>query len=192
MQSEWLGFDLHAGVRVGRGDRRRLEQLARYLMRPALCVERLTRRSDGDYEYRFRKPWADGTEGLVLTPIELMERLAALVPIPRANLVRYHGVLAPASRWRELVVPSDDEGATPCAPRSRVPGDRVPWAQLLARVWLVDVLRCTGCGGRRRVLAAVTNPSAVTAILLHLGLDPLAPNPAPARGPPEDEESWAS
>lgn len=43
-----------------------------------------------------------------------------------------------------------------------------------------------------RVLAAVTNPSAVTAILLHLGLDPLAPAPAPARGPPEDEASWAS
>jgi len=42
------------------------------------------------------------------------------------------------------------------------------------------------------VLAAVTNPSAVTAILLHLGLDPLAPAPAPARGPPEDEASWAS
>lgn len=161
-------------------------------MRPPLCVERLTPRADGDYEYRFRKPWADGTEGLVLTPMELMERLAALVPIPRANLVRYHGVLAPASAWRARIVPREDEGSARRVP-VRVPRDRVPWARLLARVWLVDVLRCTGCGGRRRVLAAVTNPGAIGAILLHLGLDPLAPTSVPARGPPSDQlDGWAS
>ena len=42
--------------------------------------------------------WADGTCQLVLSPQELLEKLAVLVPPPRLNLVRYHGVLAP-SLW---------------------------------------------------------------------------------------------
>ena len=37
---------------------------------------------------------------------ELIEKLAALVPPPRLNLVRYHGVLAPNAGFRRLVVPS--------------------------------------------------------------------------------------
>jgi len=194
MQSEYLGFDLHARVRVGRGERRRLEQLCRYLLRPALCVERLLLRPDGLYEYRFRRPWADGTEGVLLSPHELMEKLAALVPIPRANLVRYHGVLAPAAAWRSAVVPPTGEEAPPNQdpPGGRVPPARVPWAQLIARVWLTDVLRCVRCGGQRAVLAGVTDPVAVRAILEHLGLDPEPPLPAPARAPPELDYSWAS
>jgi len=123
-----------------------------------------------------------------------MEKLAALVPIPRANLVRYHGVLAPAAAWRSAVVPPTGEEAPPNQdpPGGRVPPARVPWAQLIARVWLTDVLRCVRCGGQRAVLAGVTDPVAVRAILEHLGLDPEPPLPAPARAPPELDYSWAS
>ena len=37
--------------------------------------------------------------------MEFMARLAALVPPPRFPLVRYHGVFAPHSPWRAVVVP---------------------------------------------------------------------------------------
>ena len=40
-----------------------------------------------------------------MTPLELLARLAALVPPPRYPLVRYHGVLAPHSAWRSEIVP---------------------------------------------------------------------------------------
>jgi hypothetical protein len=40
-----------------------------------------------------------------MTPVELLARLAALVPPPRYPLVIYHGVLAPHSKWRSAVVP---------------------------------------------------------------------------------------
>ena len=43
------------------------------------------------------KTLADGTQVLVLEPCDLLRKLAALVPPPRAHLVRYHGVFAPAS-----------------------------------------------------------------------------------------------
>jgi hypothetical protein len=48
--------------------------------------------------------WSDGTTALLFEPVELLERLAALTPRPRINLVLHHGVLAPHSRWRARAV----------------------------------------------------------------------------------------
>ena len=59
------------------------------------------------------------------------------------------------------------------------------WADLLRRVYDVDALKCPGCGGRLRVIAALTERSAVRAILAHLNLDDAPPPPASRpRGPP--------
>ena len=195
MQARFSGFDLHARVRVAKGQRRRLEKLGRYLLRPAICMERLQLREDGLYQYDFKRPWSDGTTGIALEPLELMEKLAALIPIPRANLVRYHGILAPAAAWRSAVVPrpiGEDESCPHVPPGGFAPVDRVPWAQLLRRVFLVDVLRCARCGGRRELIAQVTDPNAIRAILGHLGLDPDDFGPVPARAPPGLDIDWAS
>ena len=195
MQARFGGFDLHARVRVARGQRRRLEKLGRYLLRPAICLERLRLREDGLYEYSFRRPWSDGSTGIVLEPLELMEKLAALIPIPRANLIRYHGILAPAAAWRTAVVPAPpgpDAWCPHAPPGGLAPTDRVPWAQLLRRVFLTDVLRCARCGGRRELIATVTDPIAIRAILEHLGLDPDDFGPVPARAPPGLDIDWAS
>ena len=48
----------------------------------------------------------DGTTHLVLSPLELIEKLAALVPPPRLHLIRYHGVLAPNAADRAIIVPA--------------------------------------------------------------------------------------
>ncbi len=40
-----------------------------------------------------------------MSPPELLQRLAALVPRPRLHLIRFHGVLAPNAELRPLVVP---------------------------------------------------------------------------------------
>jgi hypothetical protein len=55
--------------------------------------------------------WTDGTTHLIFEPVELLERLAALIPRPRINLVLYHGVLAPRAAWRARVVPPRVETA---------------------------------------------------------------------------------
>ncbi|HZE98256.1 MAG TPA: transposase [Planctomycetota bacterium] len=89
------GFNLHAAVEIGGGDRKGLENLCRYILRPPFSAERLERLPDGRIAYGFRKPRPDGSTHVILEPMELMEKLAALVPPPRAHLVRYHGVLAP-------------------------------------------------------------------------------------------------
>jgi hypothetical protein len=41
-----------------------------------------------------RLTWSDGTTAIDLSPLEFVEKLAAIVPPPRVNQVRYHGVLA--------------------------------------------------------------------------------------------------
>jgi hypothetical protein len=101
------GFSLHAAVRVEAHDRKRLEQLCRYITRPALSDERIQLNAAGQVELKLKTPWRDGTTHLVMSPLEFMQRLAALVPRPRLHLIRYHGVLAPNARLRPLVVPQE-------------------------------------------------------------------------------------
>ncbi len=121
--------------------------------------------------------------------------LAALVPPPRAHLLTYHGVLEPASALRSAIVPGAGRSARPRRPlRSGQEGRggpcaapharRYPWAALRKRVFTVDVLHCEGCGGRRVILAAITQAAVVAAILISLGLPTALPVRHPARPPP--------
>ena len=59
---------------------------------------------DGRLKYELRHPWRDGTRAVLFEPLELIERLVALIPVPRRNLVRYHGTLAPGSKLRARIV----------------------------------------------------------------------------------------
>lgn len=193
------GFSLHCGVRIHENDRQGLEQLLGYGGRGPLAQSRLTETDDGRYAYRLRRPMPDGRGTLVLTGPELVGRLAALVPPPRANVVRYHGVFAPAAKLRPLVVPArpntphdDDEQKTnallalPKVPKRQRGGPyRIDWAALLKRVFNVDVLECAKCGGRARVLAIIKDGPTAAKILEHLGLDSSVPECAPATGPPQ-------
>jgi hypothetical protein len=193
------GFSLHAGTHVALDDRRGLERLARYAGRPPLALSRLTLTPDGKVAYRLKRPRRSGAPALVLTPLEFLGRLATLIPPPRRHLTRYHGVFAPNAAARAEVVPSapratdsNSSGSFP-AP-TRVPPTvlvrRLDWAALLARVFAIDVLRCTECGGRRRVLAFLTDPAVVVKILTHLGLPSRPPPVTPARSPPPQEITW--
>src|SRR5213592_2103865 len=105
------GFNLHANVSIGARDRERLQRLLRYAARPALALERLSKLPDGRLVYRLKRPWSDGTTDLVFEPQDFIAKLAALVPAPRVHLTRFHGILAPAAKWRPLIVPKPAGGA---------------------------------------------------------------------------------
>src|SRR5688572_8586307 len=95
----------HANVCIPARARRQLEKLCRYAARPPVATERLSLLPDGRLLYRLRHRRRDGTTHVVFELLELVEKLVALVPPPRFNLVRYHGILAPAARWRREIVP---------------------------------------------------------------------------------------
>ena len=82
----------------------KLERLCRYLLRPPVAEDRLSFAPDGSVLVRLKTPWRDGTSHIALQPLELLEKLAALIPRPYVNLIVYHGVLAPNAKWRREVV----------------------------------------------------------------------------------------
>ena len=169
-------------------DRRRLERLCRYATHPPVATDRLERLQDGRLLYRLRHRWRDGTTSLLFQPRQFLQRLVPLIPAPRAHLVRYHGVLAPCAGWRDRVVPTPSPGPPP--PASATPERlrttrRNPWADLLRRVFAIDVLECPNCGGRLRILAAIHPPDTTRAILDCLDL-PSRPPPVVAAAPGHD------
>jgi hypothetical protein len=64
------------------------------------------------------------------------------------------------------------------------------WAELLRRVYAVDILTCPRCGGVRRLLAAIQDPDSIERVLRAMGLPWQAPELAVARAPPEVEGGW--
>jgi len=100
------GFSLHAGIDIQPGQRAKLERLCRYVSRPPVATERLGLTSSGQIMYELKTPYRDGTTHILMEPLDLMARLAALVLPPRMHLTRFHGVFAPHSRLRAAVTPA--------------------------------------------------------------------------------------
>ncbi|MCA3222251.1 MAG: transposase [Burkholderiales bacterium] len=175
------GFSLHAAVRCGADQRKPLERLCRYITRPALANERLSRNGKGQVVLRLKSPYRDGTTHIVMQPQEFMQRLAALVPRPRLHLIRFHGVLAPNAKLRAAVIAQPaQKGSASAHEHTHGQAARMRWARLLERVFDIDVERCA-CGGQLKIIAAIEEPVVIVRILTHLGLAARAPPRAPAR-----------
>jgi len=117
------GFSVDAGVCIEADDRAALERLLRYCARPPFAMERL-RKEGAELVYRCAKQRSEPTsdkrgakvDELHLTALELIDRIAALVPPPRTHRHRYFGVLAPNSPHRAAVTAL----ATPAQPAKQV------------------------------------------------------------------------
>lgn len=114
-------------------------------------------------------------------PLDFIARLAALVPKPRVNLTRFHGVFAPNSKLRSQVTLSGRGKRSLQAPQT--PAERhqaVSWAQRLKKVFQIDITQCS-CDGRLKVIASIENAATIHRILDHLDRQargpPLMPNP---------------
>ena len=177
------GFDLHAAVRIRAGCRDRLERVIRYALRPPIAADRLRLTPEGQVLLALKRRWADGTTHLVFDPTELLERLAAITPRPRINLLLYYGVLGARSAWRAQVVPTRQGGdASEAIEDSRSPSSYL-WAGLMQRSFGFDVLACARCGGRMRLVALIAAARDPTDSR-PLGLSTEIPEPRPARDPP--------
>ena len=214
------GFSVDAGVCIEAHDRAALERLLRYCARPPFSMDRL-RKEGSELVYRCAKQRSEPTsdqrgakaDELHLTPLELIDRIAALVPPPRTHRHRYFGVLAPNSPLREAVtalaqpaaaqpatVETAQSGAGVGVPGVAAPGNAATptpepaappkrpahylWAVLIARIYEVFPLLCPNCGGQMRIIAFITHSAEIRHILNHIGVDSQPPHITPARGPP--------
>ena len=91
------GFSLQAGVAAQAWERDKLERLCRYISRPAVSEKRLSLTSAGNIRYQLKTAYRDGTTHVIFEPLDFIAKLASLVPKPRVNLTRFHGVFAPNS-----------------------------------------------------------------------------------------------
>jgi hypothetical protein len=136
---------------------------------------------------RFKRSWRDGTHSVLLDPLDFIARLTALIPLPRAHTIRYHGVLAAHAKARPDVVPeAEAELVEPTQlglalfaeselPATSKPPSRHPRAYMLRRVFAVDVMTCSRCGGRMKLLKIATEHDDIARALAELGLGPRPP-----------------
>jgi hypothetical protein len=161
--------------------------------------KRLSLTPNGNVRYQLKTPYREslprersecfghGTTHVIFEPLDFIARLAALVPKPRVNLTRFHGVFAPNSKHRARVTPAkrgtgnkrhldrDREEKTPAERRAAM-----TWAQRLKRVFGIDIETChavwrrgqdhaqsTRCA-RGQALACIEDPQVIRKILDHL------------------------
>ena len=111
---------------------------------------------------------------------DFIARLAALVPRPRVNLTRFHGVFAPNSRYRARITPAGRGCRRQAVSRQPEPRQAMTWAQRLKRVFRIDIDKsagqpictvadcreavehkdvpdetCEHCGGTMRIIASI-------------------------------------
>ena len=189
------GFSLHAGVAAKAHERDKLERLCRYIARPAVSEKRLSLTAQGKVRYALKTPYRDGTTHVIFEPLDFIARLAALVPKPRVNLTKFHGVFAPNSKHRALVtlakrgkgkkLKASNEPQTSAERRAAM-----TWAQRLKRVFNIDIETCRECGGAVKVIACIEDPVVIKKILAHLK-EKAAPEPTnllpEGRAPPQAE-----
>jgi len=130
--------------------------------------------------------------------LDFIAKLAALVPKPRVNLTRFHGVFAPNSKHRVEVTPAKrGKGRTHQETEDKTPEQHrkaMTWAQRLKRVFNIDVSTCSECGGEARVIACIEDQAVIDKILDHLmkkGALPPPPELLPATRAPPDSDWFA-
>jgi hypothetical protein len=199
------GFSLDGRVRIEAEDREGLARLVGYILRPAISVKRLTyKASEGIVRYLPKKGHDGILDVVEFKPADFMAKFARLIPPRRAHLVRYHGALGPRSPLREAVTRAAQEkanfqlireglalvGALGTAARTARAARKVVasavrgWASCLGRIFEVDVIKCTRCGGTMKAIASINDDAELERLLRHVGLEADLPTTRPARAPP--------
>ena len=178
------GFSVHAATSIKAHERDRLEKLLRYLGRGPVSHERISLSDDGNILYALKSSY-DGATHVMFSPMELIEKLASIIPPPYKHQVNYYGCLSSHSKLRAEIVGSpvvavlqqagpwqegQDMGGIELESRNPSSSRYIPWAELLKRTFGIDLSSCSKCGGRVRVIAAIMDTEAIAKILDYVGL----------------------
>lgn len=180
------GFTIHANRYIGKRERRKLEKLISYASRGPFSHERLSLKDpanpQGDLVYQLKTPWHDGTNAIVLSQMELIEKLAALVPPRYLHQTRYFGAFASASKMRPKIIirPHVKKGYVASGSKG---AEKISWSWLLKRTFKLELQRCLVCHAKIKVENCVLydDPIAIRKVMRVLGLKYHPPPRRPAR-----------
>ena len=122
------------------------------MARPSVMVKDLSYENN-EIKLKLKNPWKDGTDHLLFSPIEFIERLCALIPRSYKNLIVYSGFMAPNSKIRKKVL-------LKYKPKSKakwLAKYRLSYRELLKRSFLEDRTMCGFCSGRLVVTKIVVS-----------------------------------
>jgi len=191
LAKENSGFSLDGSVQIQSWDRPGLERVIRYCARAPFASESL--RWNGKHVvYNLSKPNSKGQTSIRFDPVEFIDKIASLIPIPCRHRRHYFGVFAPNSPLRQQVI----------ANAKRLPENFIPpplkfiaekvnkasleWAALIARIYEVNPLICSKCGGKVKIIGFVTHKMEIHRILNGVGW-PIQFNEF---DPPQDFPEW--
>lgn len=194
------GFNLDGGTVIGAGDRKGLQRLLLYFLRPALSLKRLSYDAEEDL-VRYQVSRTNGGPGVYeWRGAEFVERVAALVPPPNKHLLRYYGALAPRSPLRDAVTEAakrkagEDEltrgysltlpGKIAREVRQAARGALKSWSACMKKIFDVDPTRCPRCGSVMERVSVIMDDGQLDRILAHQGLPLEFPKTVPSRAPP--------
>ncbi len=185
------GFNVHARGRIRGADMEAIENVARYMSRAALSVERVRYNRAEDTVTVYKKPFGSSPEESRSYPVgEFMALLASHIPAPYESLVYYYGVYSSSHRGKqrrenkedqetEFLLINTGKGTAGGNPTST-------WARLIRRIFEVDPLRCRKCGAEMRIIAFITDFRQTSRILEHMGEQTIRPPPlVPNLSPPD-------
>ena len=187
------GFSLHAGVATSAKEREKLERICRYIARPAVSEKRLTLTSNGNVKYQLKTPYRNGTTHVIFEPLDFMAKLAALIPKPKVNLTRVHGVFAPNSQYRKIITSEGKAKKSSTVKTVKTNGNEtekrktMTWGKRLKRIFNIDIEICEKCQGHVKIIACIEVPVVIDKILAHLKNkeEKVVNKIHPVRAPPE-------
>jgi Putative transposase len=167
-------------------------KVLRYCARPALSEERLSRAGD-KVLLRLKTAWRDGTTHVVYEAIDFVAKLARSYRGPTKTSCCTTACYPPTQRGvRELSCMAATRLRNR---RTKNPGPHVvsrlgmsvdAGRTLMKRAFGLDVLSCTQCGGRMRLIVVLPERTPIRKVLAHLDL-PIASERASTRRPPDDD-----
>jgi ribosomal protein S27E len=168
------GFSVHSKVKAK--TKQEAERVGKYMIRPLLSLERLSfDEKEGKICYRYGK---EAEEGERMDYLEFIARVTSHIADKGQVTIRYFGLYANAHRGK---VRKSEEGRhrlliieEECP---RIP--RRGWAEMIRKVYEVDPLVCSKCGGQMRIIAFLTDHAVVDRIINHLKLTFVADKPPP-------------
>ena len=105
---------------------------------------------------------------MMFEPLDFISKLAALIPTPRINLIRFHGVFAPNSQYRAAIIIQKDKKSKEETQTESKKRKAMTWAARLKRAFNIDIKTCEICGGAVKVIACIDDPIIINKILNHL------------------------
>jgi len=183
------GFNVHARGRINGADRKAIENVARYMSRAAISVERVRYNRAQDSVTVTKKPFGSSPEESRSYPVgDFLALLVSHIPAPYESLIYYYGVYSSSYRGKqrrenkeeqetERVLIDTAKGTADGKPTST-------WARLIRRIFEVDPLRCRKCGVEMRIIAFVTGFRQISRILEHVGEQTIRPPPLTAKTSP--------